>query len=164
MYANVLQFTKEPEMAKDLAQEIFLKIWSARETLPEIKAFRSYLYRVAKNSVLDTLRKRVLPIDNEAYLLDYLDDTALLPDSLLEVKELEADIHRAVAHLPEQVRTAFTLKRVEGLSHEHIGSRMNISAITSRSYITRAAHAIRQYLEQKRGRLLPLLWVIANFF
>ena len=53
VYGFGLSLTKSPEQAKDLAQDIFLKVWDRKEKLPEVRDLRSYLYTIAKHRVHD---------------------------------------------------------------------------------------------------------------
>ena len=146
MYSNVLQFTKHSELAKDLTQDIFYRIWVKRNQLTTISDFRSYLYAVAKNMVVDELRKRIIPAIYERHLDTLPDADEHMPDRILDIKELSDRIDTIIASLPAQVRTAYQLKRVHGLSHEEIAAQMNISAISSRSYVARAVVAIKAQL------------------
>lgn len=148
IYANILQFTKDSELAKDLGQDVFYKVWTNRTKLPDIRSFRSFLYTIAKNLIIDSFRKKIFTTEGLTPLRDFFINASELPDRILEIKELDQHIQAAISSLPEQVQKAFLLKRREGLSHDDIAKRMGISAISSRNYITRAVNAVRAYLEK----------------
>lgn len=163
IYTNVLQLTKDQELSRDLTQELFYKIWMNRTRLTEIRSFKSYLFTIAKNLVIDAFRKQVFISENLPYLKDFFIDNAELPDRILEVKELDKHIRMAIAALPSQVQQAFLLKRNEGLTHEQIAIKLGISSISSRNYITRAVNAIREYLNQhQEATLLIILAIICG--
>lgn len=146
MYANALHFTKSPELAQDLAQEIFTKIWVMRDKLPEVARFDAWLYRVAKNMILDELRRLQQNPDYGEFMDAYFmaaDHDALEQTS---TKDLEQQLHNAISQLPDQMQTAFRLSRFEGLTHEQIAGRMNISKVTSQNYIARAIIALKKYM------------------
>lgn len=146
MYANALHFTKSPELAQDLAQEIFTKIWVLRDKLPEVDRFDAWLYRVAKNMILDELRRLQQNPDYGEFIDAYFlagDHDALAHTT---TKDLEKQLHTAISQLPGQMQTAFRLSRFEGLTHEQIAGRMNISKVTSQNYIARAIIAIKKYM------------------
>ncbi len=60
LYANALHLIKSPEAARDLTQEVFIKIWLKRENLSDVLLFEPWLYRVAKNVFIDHLRKQLV--------------------------------------------------------------------------------------------------------
>lgn len=159
VYAIGLKLSKSPELAKDLAQESFIKVWNHREKLTEVTHFPSFLFTLTRHLVIDHLRKKVFTAGNEEYLTAYFSDDASSPQEKAEYKELEHLLHRAVNNLPPQMQQVFRLSRFEGLSHSEIALRMNITRVTSKSYMVRALYAIRKYLSQYGDEplLLPLL-------
>lgn len=164
IYANALKFTKAPELAKDLAQDVFVKLWVKREKLATVEQFAAYLYRVARNVFYDHFSQKVFDPSNAAYLDIYFQGITLPADTRLQTRELESHIESAIRRLPVQVRTAFELSRKEGLSHDQIAEKMGISRITSKSYISRALLSIRAFLEQHpdKGFLLLLLSTLTS--
>lgn len=166
IYVNALRFTKAPELAKDLSQDVFLKLWVKRDKLSGVAHFPSYLYRIARNVFYDHFNKKVFDPSNEVYLNIYFHGAVTRADANLETKELERHIEAAIRQLPIQVRTAFELSRKEGLTHDEIAQRMNISRITSKSYISRALLSIRASLENNPevGGFLLLLSAVSSLF
>lgn len=160
VHAVGLKILKSPELAKDLAQDIFMKVWHNREQLKDVSNFRAYLNVLSRNMAIDHLRKKVFTADNEDYLLAYFSEDAPAPAKDAEYKELEQILHEAVDHLPPQMQQVFRLSRFEGLSHAEIAARMNITRVTSKSYMVRALAAIRKHLSHYQYEPL-LLWVIA---
>ena len=150
MYANALHFTKSPEWAKDLAQEIFMKIWMMRDKLPAVQRFEAYLFTVARNMIFDELRKLHRSPQHDDFFEAYFAETEHDTVQKAELKELEKDLHTAIDQLPLQMQTAFKLSRFEGLTHEQIARQMNISRVTSQNYIARALLNIRKYLTSRQ--------------
>lgn len=150
MYANALHFTKSPEWAKDLAQEIFMKIWMMRDKLPAVQRFEAFLFTVSKNMILDELRKLQQSPKHAAFFETYFTETEHDTAQKTELKDLEKDLYKAIELLPQQMQTAFKLSRFEGLTHEQIAQQMNITRITSQNYIARAILNIRKYLASRQ--------------
>ncbi|WP_162915535.1 RNA polymerase sigma factor [Paraflavitalea soli] len=158
VYGIGLRLTKSPELAKDLAQETFIKIWNNRDKLPAVTNFSAFIFTVSRHLVIDHLRKHVFTASNEDYLTAYFSDDAISPQEKTEYKELEKLMHRAIDNLPPQLQQVFRLSRIEGLTHAEIALRMNITRITSKSYMVRALYAIRKYLAQyNNDQLLVML-------
>jgi RNA polymerase sigma-70 factor (ECF subfamily) len=159
VYAIGLRLSKSPELAKDLAQETFIKIWNNRDKLPAVNNFSAFLFTVARHLAIDHLRKKVFTTTNEDYLVAYFSDDAINPQEKAEYKELETLLNSAIEHLPAQLQQVFRLSRFEGLSHAEIALRMNITRITSKSYMVRALYAIRKYLSQHHDEQFIILLV-----
>jgi RNA polymerase sigma factor (sigma-70 family) len=162
MLANTIYITKSVFQAEDLTQEIFIKVWMNREKLLEVQRFDAYLYKLAKHLIVDTLRKRILPVIPAPVFDIYFEDEALTPQGLMELSELDRLINEAIARLPAQMQTAFKLSRYEGLSHEQIAGQMNISRNSSQTYVARALVQIRAYLG-KNGPHLGIVVVALAF-
>ena len=163
VYAIGLRLSKSPELAKDLAQETFIKIWNNREKLPEVDNFSAFLSTVSRHLAIDHLRKKVFTTNNEDYLVAYFSDDAISPHEKAEYKELEKILNDAINNLPTQLQQVFRLSRFEGLSHAEIALRMNITRITSKSYMVRALYSIRKYLSQYNGEQLLVLLAICIY-
>jgi RNA polymerase sigma-70 factor (ECF subfamily) len=159
IHAVGLKILKSPELAKDLAQDTFMKVWSNREQLREVRNFRAYLNVLSRNLAIDLLRKKVFTVENEDYLVAYFSEEAVGPTEDAEYKELKQLLHEAVDHLPPQMQQVFRLSRFEGLSHAEIAARMNITRVTSKSYMVRALAAVRKYLSQYQYEPLSLLLI-----
>lgn len=165
VYGTCLRLTKAPELAKDLAQEIFLKLWDQRARLTEVKKLDAYLYVIARNLVTDYLRKNVFVSSQAARLEEYFAYDGPGPQQRLEYRELEKLLKEAVDQLSPQLRQVFILSREEGLSHEQIAGRMGISRVSSKAYIVRALAEIRKYLGRHTDKLLFLAgWLLSRFF
>ena len=131
IYSTALLFTKSRELSQDLAQDVFAKVWVRREKLREIDRFDAFLFIIARNVIIDRLRKKVFHAANETYLMEYFADPSLAPSDKMEMKEMEAIIRRAIDVLPAQQRAAFCLSRFQGLRHEDIAVRMGICDVST---------------------------------
>jgi len=154
VYTLCLRLTKDAEQARDLTQETFARLWTKRESLPEVRDFKGYLTTIALNLIRNYLRRKVLDPANAEYLANYFRENTLLPDKEMELKELGLALQEAVDHLPPQLNRSFILSRMAGMSHSEIASRMHLSPLTVKSHIARALTFIRAYLEQHHPKLL----------
>lgn len=164
VYSVAFAFTKSKELAKDVSQEIFIRIWHYRGKLAEVNNFEHWLVRVARNHIRNTLKKKVLLVQNETWLLTYLKDNAPTGQEKMEWKEDESKILSVIAKLPPQLHQVFCLSRFEGLSHEQIATKMNISKVVSRNRVARALLFLRKYLYDYKGRCIVLAGSICFFF
>lgn len=166
VYGTALRLTKSPEQAKDLAQEMFIKLWNNRGKLPEVDNLGAYIYVSARHIVMDFMQKKVLHLDNMQHLSDYFTENSVNhPQTSLELKELQQTVSAAVQALPDKTRRVFVLHRFEGKTHKEIADLLNISEVSSKTYIVRALKDIRRYLSEHAGdNSLLLIFLLSEFF
>ena len=154
----VMRFVRDADEAEDVAQEAFIKAYSAINNFRGDSAFYTWLFRIATNAAKNHLvargrRTPVLDVDiDEALMHDenqrLVEDES--PQAALETQELEAVIKRAVQDLPDELQTALCLREFDGLSYEDIAVIMNCPIGTVRSRIFRG----RETVDQKVAALL----------
>lgn len=166
VFGSCLHLTKSPELAKDLSQDIFLKVWDHRDKLPDIKNFKGYLFTIARNMVRDQLRTTVFRESNREFLQEYFSGNAISPQQLLERKQLGHQVQAAIKSLPPKLQQVFTLSHLEGLSHKEIAGRLEISPLSSKTYMVRALLLLRKLLVNDPDNLfiITLLYLGHAYF
>jgi RNA polymerase sigma-70 factor (ECF subfamily) len=154
------RFVRDPAEVEDVTQEAFIKAYRALPGFRGDSAFYTWLYRIGINTAknyLVALGRRAptsTGFDNEEAEgfedADQLRDSST-PESELEGKEIAATVNRAMDALPKDLRTAITLREIEGLSYEEIANVMNCPVGTVRSRIFRARDAIAAELRPLLG-------------
>ena len=145
----ILQDTSE---AEDIVQETFLKAHHQRGKLREAGKFPAWLLTVTRNAARDRLRRRRPQAGAETF--DTLvDPSAATPGSALEKQEHQAHLRRALATLPEEHRTALTLRYLEGLDYRAIETEMGLSNGALRGILGRALGTLRRMPGLQRSRL-----------
>lgn len=150
------RFLSNAQDIEDVAQEAFLRAYSAEEkTL--IREPKSFLFRIARNVAVSELRSKSRQIVD--YIEDQADSDVLLQEwgTEDEVQALERlGIHcEAVATLPPQCRKVYLLRKVYGLSHKQIATRMQISVSTTEKHLIRGVELCDRYVRDKTANEMP---------
>lgn len=141
LYIHALKMLGDREEAKDVVQEVFVKLWAKREHLPGSPKIKSYLLVAVRNSILDRFahekvrRKFLAQVDPDAFF--YIKDEAHEERALMELVQAE------IEQLPDQMRLVFELSRFEEKSNAEIASQLNISINTVKTHIGRALKKLK---------------------
>jgi len=154
----VYRYVHDPDEAMDVAQEAFIKAYRAIGRFRGDSAFYTWLYRIAINTAKNYLvasGRRPPAGDIDAQDAEQYEGATGLreyatPERMLLKDEIESTVARAIEDLPDDLKTAITLRELEGLSYEEIAEAMECPIGTVRSRIFRAREAIDT-------RLKPLL-------
>ena len=153
------RFIRDSTEVEDVTQEAFIKAYRALPTFRGDSAFYTWLYRIgintAKNYLVAMGRRAPTTTDFDSDEAENFEDGDQLrdlntPENELMSRQVAETVNQTLAELPEELRTAITLREIEGLSYEDIASIMNCPIGTVRSRIFRAREAIA-------GKLRPLL-------
>ncbi|ATP89544.1 RNA polymerase sigma factor RpoE [Aeromonas caviae] len=151
----VARYVNNPGDVPDVAQEAFIKAYRALPTFRGESAFYTWLYRIAVNTAKNYLTsqgRRPPSSDVEADEAEYYGGGEALqevatPENLALTDEIKRTVFTAIEALPEDLRTAITLREMEGLSYEEIAEIMDCPVGTVRSRIFRAREAIDKKLQ-----------------
>jgi len=138
------------EDAESIIQEIYLKIWSSRKSIKTNRSFETYLFAIARNMVVDVMRKR---FHKQKYLEELCNqmkeegNDCLDAHQILQYSELEKKIFERIEKLPEQRQIIFKLNRIEGLTYKEIAKKLDISENTVDSQMRSALAFLRKEMK-----------------
>ena len=153
------RFIRDSTEVEDVTQEAFIKAYRALPTFRGDSAFYTWLYRIgintAKNYLVAMGRRAPTTTEIDSEEAESFEDGDQLrdlntPENELATRQIAETVNQTLAELPEELRTAITLREIEGLSYEDIANIMSCPIGTVRSRIFRAREAIA-------ARLRPLL-------
>jgi len=145
MYSWLIRFVKLPEMAEDIIQETFLKIWEIRHRLQPQQSFPAYLYRISRNKAFKLLKK----ISRDENLRG-----KVLVRSAIELNDPEKDfqwqqyqqlLDNAVSRLPVQRQRVYRLCRQNNKTYDEVANELGISRNTVKEHMMKAVQDLRQY-------------------
>ncbi len=132
------------DMASDMAQDVFMKIWEKREQLNN-QNLKSLLYKMANDLVISNYRKSSTRMNFEGNLL-VLGNTSLSPEDELAFKELASSYVRALEKMPETQRVVFLMSRNDELKYSEIAERLVISVKAVEKRMSAALQHLRTEL------------------
>ena len=138
-----------PEEAKDVVQDVFLKLWENRNEIDPKESLKAYLFRITANNSIDKLRRRKVKTKYDDVLkLVYIDSYEPSPHNSLLEQELSEYIDHALKKIPPQCRKVFDLSRIEGLKYNEIAEFLKISVKTVEGHMSKALAIIRTELRE----------------
>lgn len=146
-YTGLFQFAasivKVKEVAEEITEDVFVKLWKKRATLPEIKNFKIYTYVSVKNLCLNYINRQH---NNAALDIDQLDvvcsELVPNPEDLMVASELLQMVNKAIHELPPKCRIVYKLVKEDGLQYKEVAEILNISPRTVENHIAVAVKKI----------------------
>ncbi|MDD7455969.1 MAG: RNA polymerase sigma-70 factor [Bacteroidales bacterium] len=144
-------FLRDPIVCEDLTQEIFVKVWTMRHILPELRSVNSYLYRMAKNAALNYLRCA----RREVYGMADIEDDEILEEAISAKQKLKI-VGSVISNMPVKRRSIFLMSRIFGIPNDQIAEQMNVSKKTVENHINLAGKELRKVMAE----LLAVIFLI----
>ena len=145
------------DAAEDIVQERFFKLWEKRADLTINYSIKSYLYKMVYNACLNRIRSEKTQSKYKAHNATFLAENPVY--QLDTTSEIQTNVFKALAVLPEQCRRVFELNRFEELKYREIAEQLNISIKTVEKHIGKALRILR---EELAGYLVLLIVFIIN--
>lgn len=146
LFRFALRFLNNEEEAKDVVQEVFIRVWNGREQMTQVQNWEAWCMRITKNLSLDRIRsmtrKHTQPIE-ESYNVR---NNELNPEETTEADESMQHISQLIAGLPEKQRQIIHLRDIEGYSYNEICEIMEIDLNQVKVNLFRARNAVREKL------------------
>lgn len=152
IYSFAMYLTNTDFLAEEITQEVFIRIWSAREKLPEINSFNSYLKVIARNVACNHLKR---------FALEKIVFTKIMEDGIAQEIPSESQENReefnsiisivndVIESLPPQQKKAFILHYKYRMKNSQIAEIMNLSVYTVKEYLKNAIRSVRHNLSDK---------------
>ena len=157
IYNMIYQMVKNREETRDLVQETFIKAFRSLESYNDTYAFSTWLYKIAFNNCIDSIRKKKLktfPLDKpiqlkEGQVHQEIHDDTLSPEKKYIFSESKNIIQNTIESLPEKYRSVILLRHNEERSYEEISEILNIPIGTVKARIFRAREMLKIKLKEK---------------
>jgi RNA polymerase sigma-70 factor (family 1) len=145
LHTLVLRLTRSDLHAKDIIQEVFLKLWEHRHNIDDIENMEAWLYRLTENKIIDLLRKTAANDRLKQRLRKNTFQSENEAEASMVVKEYNLIIRKAIDQLPPQRKLIYQLNKEKGLSYKEIADKLHISRHTVKNQLSAAIQSVRSW-------------------
>ncbi|HRO47998.1 RNA polymerase sigma-70 factor [Agriterribacter sp.] len=148
LYTLALALTKSDQYAKDIVQDVFMKLWEHRNHIHTIANMDAWLYRLTENKVIDFLRKTAADKRLRDALWMNMQHMMNETEETISSREYKQVIEKAINHLPPQRKRIYRLSKEQGLNYCQIAHELDISRHTVKNQLSSALRAVRNFLSR----------------
>ncbi|UYQ95877.1 RNA polymerase sigma-70 factor [Chitinophaga horti] len=147
IYHFIFKLVKSQELAEEITQDVFIKLWEARETLGSIDAVGAWLHTLSKNKSLNVIKEKAARLAREE---QYAGMAALevSPEQEITLNDYQRILNDLIANLPPKRKEIFLLKTRDGLSVEEIATLLHLSPHTVKNQLGKSYGTIRQLMSE----------------
>ena len=161
VYKVAMLYVKSPALAADIVQDVFLKIWFQRRSMPSVNSLESWIFILTRNLTVNCLKKLAHECKARSNWIQEQAAVQDREDSGMQQNRLAGLLQQAIKELPGQQQKIYLMAREQHLSYESIATRLSLSPFTVKTHMSRALASIRSFMLRhgKEFLLLFLLYV-----
>lgn len=163
IYRKLLKMVRIEDLAEELTQDVFVRVWDKRALIDPHQSFKSYLYRIAQHKLYDFYRKVARDERLQEEIRQLVTKEHNPTDELVFLKETQNILDQAISSLPDQQRQIYILCKIEGKSYKEVALLLGISVNTISTHMTRASKKIQEFMT-KYQHLIIISGICSTFF
>ena len=165
VYANALKLIKDPVIAEDIVQEVFVTVWGKRHTIDPEQDLVGWLFVISYHKTIDQLKRKLKEALTHKNISISIEDHSILVNADLKEEQLTA-IEEAMDQLSPQKRKVFELCKVQGRTYKKAAEELHISKYTVKEYLSEALVSIRKYIGEhpRQTGIIIYFLVFTNLF
>lgn len=149
IYVIALRYLKDENIAQDVVQEIFIKLWNHRENLKEELSLQGFLVRSVHNLIVNTIRNRKTQILKYIELAHKTGNNGNAGDDNMLLAEYARIAEEGIKELSPARQTIFRMRSYQCLSNQEVAVQLGISVNTVKFQFSQASKFLRKYLKEK---------------
>ena len=144
----VLRYVKQNQIAEEIVQEVFIKVWESRSKINLYSSFESFLFTITYNATISLLRKKLREDKSLEYLksLQNVNNAIPVVDEIY-FKELTEKVQALIQQLTPRQKEIFHLSREEGLTHKKIAEKLGISENTVKNHLVTTLNFLKSHID-----------------
>ncbi len=165
LYTYIVRFIKVPELAEDVLQEVFIKLWTVRERVKPGLSLQAYLYRISRNKVFKLLKKISSDQELKLKVITEIDLSLNDTDNKARWNQYQQMLQSAINALPPQRQKVFRLCREQGKTYKEVAIQLNISPNTVKEHMILATKSVWEYFSRNGETFfygIPLLYSLTG--
>ncbi|MEN7549623.1 RNA polymerase sigma-70 factor [Rapidithrix thailandica] len=163
LYYVALTYVKDPKLAEDVLQDVFLKLWINRHQIDPSLSIKNFLYTTLKNHVLNLLRHKKTTILKHMEIANRQPHNSNETEKQVLLNEYQQAVTQALQQLSDRKREVFQLKTYQGLKNEDVAKKLGISVNTVKVRYTQAVNYLREYLKKNSNLSIPVLILLFHY-
>jgi RNA polymerase sigma-70 factor (family 1) len=140
------RMVKVPEVADELMQDVFLKVWTRREDIDLDKSFKGWIFTIAHTTVFNYYRRLALDKKMQQHLLEVFVEFYDQTEDYIYNKERTELLNKAMDQLPPQRKEIFRLCKIEGKSYQEAADLLSLSPSTISNQLVSATRSVKNYV------------------
>ncbi|HWW40071.1 RNA polymerase sigma-70 factor [Pedobacter sp.] len=161
IYRNILRLVKQEALAEEILQDVFMRVWEKRAALNVENSFKSYLFKIAYNLVMDFFRRAAFDRNLMAHLSVVSTAFYSNTEEITDLKDTQALLQEAIEALPPQRKKIYLMCKIEGKSYQEVSQLLDISSSTISDHIVKATKSVKEHLSDKDYAVLMAAVAIA---
>lgn len=153
----VIKFVKHKELADDLSQEVFMKIWDHHLQLAHVQSFQAYLVTTTRNHCIDVLKRASRMDEVKAEMIRYATELNNQTSDEIITHEYLKQLSAVYESLPAQTKEVFKLIKGEGKSYDEVAMLLGVSRSAVNKHLVRSNKAFQNAVKNELGISLALL-------
>ncbi|AOM76019.1 RNA polymerase sigma factor [Pedobacter steynii] len=160
VYQYIKKFVHSTDLSEDLTQEIFIKIWQCKSKLGEVQSIRAYLFIMARNHTLNSLKKAMRSDVAMAEIVNsFVEERNETEEELLS-KEYHEYLERELNALPARTREVFRFCRQQGKSYDEVAMELGISRNAVKNHMVASMKILGASAKRDLGVSLSVLLTV----
>ncbi len=159
IYSFALSYLKNKADAEELVQDVFLKIWEKRETLDVSRNIKSFIFKIAVNTIYDFIRHKNIESVFKDFARDNYEFHSNNTWDTVVFKEMQTTLNKLVVKMPAQRKKIFNLSKIKGYTNDEIANKLGISKRTVENQLYRAVLYLKEHLKDESQYLILFFYL-----
>lgn len=163
LYRYSLRFVHSEDIAEEVVQTAFIRLWEYRHNIDVEKPLDAYLYVITRNAALDFLRKAAVDEKMKKEIWLNYSPIAGNPEADFVYSQYKAIAEKAIVQLSPVRKKVFNMRYTEEMSYDEIARQLNISKNTVKTHLLKATHFVKEYLRLNTDIILATIifvWIV----